>query len=267
MPCLAPCSMCAHPDPCTSHADTPHIQVVQLASRLSSEHFTLHSLTAKTMTEKLLSVCDARKPLREAQMTSIGCSYACSLDWCKRVGEKAGGTWAATLTNDEGHLVLEAITKTVSIQEIEAKLSEVGKRENFHCKVVTIDNVPTTSRNDAVLVATLKRCLGAEWVAQDRFHVMHNITPDFNNQDPDFFRLVTLNLRNLVTRRDPDKEEMIDLLLREGKVSKRVKFGSATFEVKIGQQLAQSEIEYYKEIGVYHEMFSTSPCAMPEPTP
>ena len=86
MPCLAPCSMCAHPDPCTSHADTPHIQVVQLASRLSSEHFTLHSLTAKTMTEKLLSVCEA-SPLPSSPLLLSGSREVPSISSKRRISD------------------------------------------------------------------------------------------------------------------------------------------------------------------------------------
>ena len=105
----------------------------------------------------------------------------------------------------------------------------------------------------------MKSIFSAEWVAQDRFHVMHNISPDFNNQDPRFFELVILNFRNLTTRRDPNTMEEVELRLRQGRIAKKVTFGHATFEVKLGQEMTQEEIEHWKAIGVFHEMFSTSP--------
>ena len=104
------------------------------------------------------------------------------------------------------------------------------------------------------------------------FAKSHNLSTNFANiQDLQmllFVHFVECNLKQFeicIIYDYPSNQSGLAQI--EGKVSKRVKFGSATFEVKIGQQLAQSEIEYYKEIGVYHEMFSTSPCAMPEPTP
>ena len=57
--------------------------------------------------EKLLSVLNARKPMREAQMTNIVCEVAAGFDACKRLGEKANGEWCQTLVNERGLLMWE----------------------------------------------------------------------------------------------------------------------------------------------------------------
>ena len=168
--------------------------------------------------------------------------------------------------NERGGLMMERITKTVSVHEIVQALREVSARKNVNMEVITIDNVPLVEggAEHTKLVLTLKEIFQPKlkWVAQDRFHVHHNISPEFNNQDPRYFPLTILNFRHKTTRRDADKEEQIDQLLTTGKVAKKVTFGHAAFEVKLGECLSKETIAYWKEIGVYHEMFSTNPYAV-----
>ena len=237
-------------------------RLVPLKQRSDGNHFGQHTMTEEPIREKLLAVLNARKPMREAQMTSVRCEVAAGFDYCKRIGEKANGDWAATLVTERGLLMWERITKTTRLEEIEKDIEELVAQRG-RVRVVTIDNVPPVEYpQDTKFVQALLKTFGAEWVCQDRFHVFHNISPEFNNQDPRYFPLVILNLRNLTTRRDGTKEEELDLLLRQGKVAKKVTFGHATFEVKLGQKMKQEEINHWKTIGVYHEMFSKAPYAV-----
>ena len=50
-------------------------------------------MTPAPLLDKLLHVLDERKDVRYGQMQAQGSNYACSLDWTKRNGEKAGGEW------------------------------------------------------------------------------------------------------------------------------------------------------------------------------
>ena len=156
----------------------------------------------------------------------------------------------------------ERVTKTTKIEEVEDDLRELVKQRG-RVRVLTVDNVPPVEKpEESAFVKKLLDIFKAEWICQDRFHVFHNISPEFNNQDPRYFPLVILSLRNLTTRREPTVEAELDLLLRKGMVQKKVTFGHTTFEVKLGQEMTQEQIEHWKEIGVYHEMFSKSPYAV-----
>jgi hypothetical protein len=144
-----------------------------------------------------------------------------------------------------------------------------------------IDNVPPVegSAEHTSLVSTLRDALQLDraaearfgtgkkgWIGQDRFHVMHNLTPhtNTNNTDPRFFPLMILDVRNRVTVRDEIKMAALDQKLKDGLVAKKVTFGSAVFEVKLGQHMTQPQIDAWKVNGVYHEMFSTRSAIVPE---
>ena len=46
------------------------------------KRFNVPSLSQPTLIKQYLEVLQTRRPLRERQMTSVGCNEICSLDWC-----------------------------------------------------------------------------------------------------------------------------------------------------------------------------------------
>ena len=89
--------------------------LVPLKERSARAHFGQHLLSEDPLREKLLEVLNSRKPMREAQMTSVCCEVSASMDACKRIGEKANGEWAQTLVNERSLLMWERVTKTTKI--------------------------------------------------------------------------------------------------------------------------------------------------------
>ena len=249
-----------------------------LTTRLAPQYNQV-AMVGATIGNYQLTVLEGRRPMNEAMMTSIGSEISCSIDWSKKPGEKAGANWSCTITNDTGLLALELLTVSVGIGEIQDSLAQLTQRPQWGACVVIIDNVPVVDESHLTKICQLLHTVlkldhyaeqrlgpGAKgWVGQDRFHVMHSMTPLSNNQDPRWYPLFILDVRNRIVVRDAVAEENVDRKLKDGLIQKKVTIAGVVFQIKVGQKHSPEQIIEMKASGVYHAMFSTHPyCIVPE---
>ena len=261
-------------------------KVERLAPFGSPVHFGNTMMAANTLTERLLEVFEQRRPDRKDLMCSVGCTIACAIDFCKQtakdLGDKKG--WNLIATNEESNLLGELLVDGVSLTDdsegaIKTRkwLQRLRQRPNFHAKVLVLDNVPPQLLNgegviDSKIVKVILQEMGdidgdgrgIEHVIQDRFHVGHGFSPNFNNLDPRYFDLICKGWREQTVSRDRRAEEIVDSALRAGQVAKKVTFRGQDYVVKRGEKMDDAQINEWKELGVYHKMFSTGNVVVPE---
>ena len=232
--------------------------------------FGLPTLNANSFTTSILEVFERRRKLRERQQCAVGCEEVCSLDFCAHSGKLLGGKWQLLVTNEENNLIGSLVTDTVKLEDVAPFMSQLRKRPNFSAKVAVIDNVPPSI--DLSLLSKLEKLimdtLHVEWVGQDRFHVAHSFSPKFNNTSPEFFPLIILGWRHATVERDRQCERLVDEKLLNGEMSKACTFRDVKYQVcgvewRKGngewQSVEEDAIAEWKEIGLYHQLFSTSP--------
>ena len=162
------------------------------------------------------------------------------------------------------------MTKGTSVREIASDLDRIAQRDTFNAKVVVIDNVPLCndpqqSEMCMLLKRTLLKKAEKPHVMQDFFHIMHNVSPEFNNTHPLFHFLAIVKFRQAIKRLDPDAEAQLDLKLERGEVAKKITYRGMRIEVKPGEKTSKEKINEWKESGAYHDMFSKYPtCIVPE---
>ena len=209
-------------------------------------------LNPDPMTTKLLDVFEARKSVRLGQMEQVGCQHVCSLDWTKQAGEKLHAPWLVTLVDvDYGTMIWQKEVQSTKVEEIADDMTLIADRPNFKASVCMIDNVPLSANpQQTTMILLIKKTLlkkaVAPWVGQDYFHVMHNVSPEFNNQDPRYHSLVIVLLRNCTKRLDVTAEAGLDMLLKEGKVAKKTTFCHSVIRTTVGTPISEETIKGWK---------------------
>ena len=242
--------------------------------RLEPTRFGLPTPNSNTYTDSILEVFERRRNLRERQQCAVSCDEVCSLDFCAHSGKILGGKWQLLVTNEENNLIGSLVTDTVKLEDVKPYLQTLANRPNFNAKVAIIDNVPPSI--DLSLLSKLERlimeALDVEWVGQDRFHVAHSFSPKFNNVHPLYYELIIVGWRHATTERDSQCERLVDEWLVAGKISKSCTFRDVKYEIRgtewrkgsgdwqsVEQVIIDDE---WKPSGLYHELFSTSPCVI-----
>jgi hypothetical protein len=105
---------------------------------------------------------------------------------------------------------------------------------------------------------------GIQYLMQDKFHVAHGFSPKFNNLDPRFQDIIIRGWRDITSHLDKKREDRVDAALKAGLVRKKVTYRGVPYEIKTGAKKTQEEIDLWKRIGVYHEMFSKGDVVVPE---
>ena len=117
--------------------------------------------------------------------------------------------------------------------------------------------------NNTAVVSLIKSAMPTvEVVLQDRFHVHHAVSPSFNNQDPRYFSEVILGWRDATVYRDPEKERILDGLLKAGKIAKKTTFQHQQIIIHQGDIISDAQIAEWKQSGAYHAMFSSHPAVL-----
>ena len=130
-------------------------------------------------------------------------------------------------------------------------------------EVVFIDNVPKTV-GVSKYVECIKTAVNVGYVVQDRFHVMHNATKYFNNQDSRYHRVAVLDLRRAAFQFRAKQEAMVDNALAHGLVQKTKTWQGTTHLIRQGKMHTPGEIAAMKESGLYHAIFTADEGVVPE---
>ena len=210
--------------------------------------------------EKLLSVFEGRRDLRQRQMCAVGCAFVVCVDFCKSSGTTLGdkGSWQVShltqpaacaptsplmlhrilmsqmlVTNEENNLIGSLVTDNPSITATLHFLKQLKKRANFNAKVCIIDNVPPSWNLDTLsqLEKEIQQALGVEWVGQDRFHVDSSFTRHFNNMHPRFYALLILKFRQRTTFRSSELDDKVARMLLGGQITKECKVRGVKLKV------------------------------------
>ena len=230
--------------------------------RYEQRRFNVPRLSAGVLTSKLLSAWENRRSLNESHVCAVGASKVISLDWCHAGGKALGGKLLANLVNEDGTLMATATTRSEAIEELLPTLTEINDRPNVTARVAVIDKVPTNLSEDKLskLEVLFMQSIGTiERVMQDKFHVTHNVSKDFNNMDARYYQLVIHGFRQ-ATHFLGKEEDLIDEALMAGLVQK----GRKNRQIRYGERFTRAEIQAMKDSGWYHDFFSASDVVVPE---
>ena len=209
-------------------------------------------------------------------MCAVGCEYVASLDFCAHSGKVLGGKWELLVCNEENNLIGSLLSTSTKLEAVSDWLKQLKARRDasgrstFNAKVAIIDNVPPSMSSETLseMEKLIMGALGVEWVGQDRFHVGHSFSPKFNNTDPRFFDLIILGWRHATVERDRDCMRLVDEKLMAGEIKKSCTYRKVKYEIQghywrqahgEWQLFGEAELVKWKNSGLYHELFTTSP--------
>ena len=219
---------------------------------------------AELIRSAVLNGYEARKEHRRAEAAAVGASLKLSFDFTKQPGLNVSSQWLLTCKNENGQTVGKAAGATSNYEDYEDFIREIGARPNVTAPLICLDDVMETEigNYDARTLKLMEWIPTAEEVILDRFHVVHRVNEVFNNHHLDFYELMIVKQRDVVTHRDRELELRIDGLLRQGTLNKTVTFRGVQYSWG-GTPMKQEEIEEHKCSGLYHAMLSSTNALVP----
>ena len=214
------------------------------------------------MGDLLFQVFEDRREIRMAESCSVVAEIVVGIDFCKTTGGDLGSAWNCIVANEDNDILGQRACSSTSLEDLEEWLMTIGSRPGMKARVGVIDNVPPNYSTTGIskLVETIARAFNLDLVLQDRFHVSHNMTAGaVNNFDLRFWPLIIKLWRERTTVRDQAAETIVDTAFLAGKISKKVTFRGVKYQLVKGVPNDEAVLAKWKELGIYHEAFSTRP--------
>ena len=241
-------------------------KVVPFGDVFSLKGFGLHYPSLQVVQRELLVVFEQRRLFREAELCRFGAENVISIDVFKRNGQ-----WMASVVDCEMvRLIGECVVGSNSVRGAANMLAAIGRRENMNAMICMIDDVQHTARDPQGTTGSLfiMGCLSTiQWVGQDRFHAVHDFSKFMLPSAP-FYHQTLIDLRAASVVIDASAREAILSGMMMGSITKRCTFKGREFSTSdladLNEQERRTLITEWEISGVLHEMFSKTPCLLPE---